>query len=205
MNQYAFKTINHSSKCYNNFNLGKAKRSFASNKMQISTDRSHNKISSGNLFSVPNNLLFESNNKLTESNSVMLFKLNQKLNDTTINTSRTIRTVTRESDDDCKVIRDRINDYRDMNNKLRTKISLKEIEKQCIEKKGREIIDKINKTKEVKEQLESTNGDLKRKEKEIYQKKIKDFAYYEKKRNDIIIVARRDYYVTVHTGLDSLL
>ena len=186
MNQYAFKTINHSSKCYNNFNLGKAKRSFASNKMQISTDRSHNKISSGNLFSVPNNLLFESNNKLTESNSVMLFKLNQKLNDTTINTSRTIRTVTRESDDDCKVIRDRINDYRDMNNKLRTKISLKEIEKQCIEKKGRGIIDKINKMKEVKEQLESTNGDLKRKEKEIYQKKIKDFAYYEKKRNDII-------------------
>ena len=121
MNQYPFKTINHSSKCYNNFNLGKAKRSFASNKMQISTDRSHNKISSGNLFSVPNNLLFESNNKLTESNSVMLFKLNQKLNDTTINTSRTIRTVTRESDDDCKVIRDRINDYRDMNNKLRIK------------------------------------------------------------------------------------
>ena len=60
MNQYAFKTINHSSKCYNNFNLGKAKRSFASSRMQISTDRSHNKISSGNLFSVPNNLLFES-------------------------------------------------------------------------------------------------------------------------------------------------
>ena len=186
MNQYAFKTINHSSKCYNNFNLGKAKRSFASSRMQISTDRSHNKISSGNLFSVPNNLLFESNNKLTESNSVMLFKLNQKLNDTTINTSRTIRTVTRESDDDCKVIRDKINDYRDMNNKIRTKISLKDIEKQCIEKKGRELIDKINKMKEVKDQLKVVNGDLIKKEKEINQKKMKDFAYYEKKKNDII-------------------